>query len=141
MFDLKTNTTGTSPTSSTTSTIPREFDYDFTTGQIILENGSPRIVEGVYAVKIWIYKALSVQRGKYEAYSFNYGQDYEDLIGSGLTLDALKSEARKTTENALYQNPDILKLYNFNFSIESDKIIVSLTAETKYGNITMEVNM
>lgn len=136
MFDLKTNTT-----ESTTSTILREFDYDFTTGQVILENGSPRIVEGVYAIKIWIYKALSVQRGKYEAYSFNYGQDYEDLIGSGLTLDALKSEARKTTENALYQNPDILKLYNFDFSIESDKIIVSLTAETKYGNITMEVNV
>lgn len=141
MFDLTTSTTGTSSTTANTSTIPREFDYDFTNGQIVLENGSPKIVEGVYAIKIWIYKVLSVQRGKYETYSFNYGQDYEDLISGGLTLDAVKSEARKITENALYQNTDILKLYNFDFSITNDKITVSFSADTSYGTITMEVNV
>lgn len=121
--------------------IPREYKYDFKRKEIVMVNGSPRLVEGVEAIKIWIYKTLLTQRGYYMAYSFDYGQDYEDLIGSGLSIEALKSEAKRMTEEALFDNENILKIEDFDASISGDKIEISFTAITKYGNIGMEVQI
>ncbi len=137
MFDLYKEES----TSTTTEAIPREYKYDFAERQIALSNGSPQWVEGLEAIKIWIYKTLLTQRGYFIAYSFNYGQDYEDLIGSGLSIAALKSEAKRMTEEALFDNYNILKLEGFDAIINSDKIEISFVAITKYGNINMEVTV
>lgn len=136
MFDLyKEESTATS------KSIPREYKYDFKKHEIVLVNGSPQWVEGLEAIKIWIYKTLLTQRGYFMAYSFNYGQDYEDLIGSDLSMEALKSEAKRMTEEALFDNENILKIEDFNAILSSSKIEISFVAITTYGNITMEVKM
>lgn len=136
MFDLyKEESTATS------KSIPREYKYDFKERKIALVNGSPQWVEGLEAIKIWIYKTLLTQRGYFMAYSFNYGQDYEDLIGSDLSMEALKSEAKRMTEEALFDNENILKIEDFNAILSSSKIEISFVAITTYGNITMEVKM
>ena len=121
--------------------IPREYKYDFNERKIALVNGSPQWVEGLEAIKVWMYKTLLTQRGYFMAYSFNYGQDYEDLIGSGLSIAALKSEAKRMTEEALFDNENILKIEEFDANIKKDKIEISFVAITKYGNINMEVNV
>lgn len=126
---------------ATSKSIPREYKYNFDERKITLVNGSPVWVEGLEAIKIWIYKTLLTQRGYFMAYSFNYGQDYEDLIGSGLSIAALKSEAKRMTEEALFDNDNILKLEEFDATINSDKIEISFVAITKYGNINMEVTV
>lgn len=135
MFDLYKDTT------EEVKEIPREYKYDFKKKEIILQHGSPVWVEGVEAIKIWIYKTLLVQRGYYMAYSFEYGQDYEDLIGSGLSAEALKSEAKRMTEEALFDNEDILKIEDFDATINRDAIEISFVAITTYGNIGMEVTI
>lgn len=121
--------------------VPREYKYDFKTHEIVLVNGSPILVEGLEAIKIWMYKTLLTQRGYFMAYSFNYGQDYEDLIGSDLSHEALKSEAKRMTEEALFDNKNILKVDEFNAIINSSEIEISFIAITTYGNIAMEVQM
>ena len=126
---------------STKEEIPREYKYDFNQRKISLVNSSPQWVEGIEAIKIWIYKTLLTQRGYYMAYSFEYGQDYEDLIGSGLSIAALKSEAKRMTEEALFDNKNIIKLEEFNANISGDKIEISFIAVTRYGNINMEVTV
>lgn len=126
---------------ATSKSIPREYKYNFDERKITLVNGSPVWVEGLEAIKIWIYKTLLTQRGYFMAYSFNYGQDYEDLIGSGLSIAALKSEAKRMTEEALFDNDNILKLEEFDATINLDKIEISFVAITKYGNINMEVTV
>ena len=136
MFDLYKE-----ESTTTSKSIPREYKYDFVERKIALVNGSPQWVEGLEAIKIWIYKPLRTQRGYYMAYTFNYGQDYEDLIGSGLSVAALKSEVKRMTEEALLDNECILKLENFDAVISKDKIQISFIAVTTYGNVTMEVNV
>lgn len=135
MFDLY------KETAEEVKEIPREYKYDFKKKEIILEHGSPTWVEGVEAIKIWIYKTLLTQRGYYMAYSFEYGQDYEDLIGSGLSTEALKSEAKRMTEEALFDNENILKIEDFDATIKADRIEISFVAITTYGNIGMEVTL
>ena len=136
MFDLYKE-----ESTTTSKSIPREYKYNFNERKIALINGSPQWVEGLEAIKIWIYKTLLTQRGYYMAYTFNYGQDYEDLIGSGLSVAALKSEVKRMTEEALLDNECILKLENFDAVISKDKIQISFIAVTTYGNVTMEVNV
>lgn len=136
MFDLYKE-----ESTSTTKSIPREYKYDFTERKIALSNGSPQWVEGIEAIKIWIYKTLLTQRGYFMAYSFNYGQDYEDLIGSGFSAAALTSEAKRMTEEALFDNENIIKIEEFEANIGKDKVELSFVAVTKYGNTTMEVNI
>ena len=135
MFDLY------KETAEEVKEIPREYKYDFKKKEIILEHGSPTWVEGVEAIKIWIYKTLLTQRGYYMAYSFEYGQDYEDLIGSGLSVAALKSEVKRMTEEALFDNENILKIEDFDATIKADRIEISFVAITTYGNIGMEVTI
>lgn len=136
MFDLYKE-----ESTDTTESIPREYKYDFAERKIALVNGSPQWVEGLEAIKIWIFKTLLVQRGKYMAYSFNYGQYYEDLIGSGFSAAALTSEAKRMTEEALFDNENIIKIEEFEANIGKDKVELSFVAVTKYGNTTMEVNI
>lgn len=136
MFDLYQDNLET-----TVQVVPREFKYDFKKHEIVLVNGSPQWVEGLEAIKIWMYKTLLTQRGYFMAYSFNYGQDYEDLIGSGLSHEALKSEAKRMTEEALFDNENILKIEEFDATLTGSKIEISFIALTTYGNINMEVTL
>lgn len=135
MFDLyKENT-------STKEVVPREYKYDFTERKIALSNGSPEYVEGLEAIKIWIYKTLLTQRGYYMAYSFEYGQDYEDLIGSDFSQEALQSEAKRMTEEALFNNKNILKIEEFDSKIDGDKFEIRFITITTYGKLNMEVKL
>ena len=54
MFDLYKE-----ESTTTSKSIPREYKYDFVERKIALVNGSPQWVEGLEAIKIWIYKTLS----------------------------------------------------------------------------------
>ena len=121
--------------------IPREFKYDFERKEIVIKNGSPLYVEGLDAIKIWIYKTLLVQRGFYIAYSFNYGQDYEELIGNPLSYEAIKAEAKKMTEEALFRHKSITKITNFDFKINESKFDITFAVSTTYGEINMEVTI
>lgn len=135
MFDLyKENT-------STKEAVQREYKYDFTESKIALCNGSPEYVEGLEAIKIWIYKTLLTQRGYYMAYSFEYGQDYEDLIGSDFSQEALQSEAKRMTEEALFINKNILKIEEFDSKIDGDKFEIRFIVITTYGKLNMEVKL
>ena len=139
-FDLE-NTYITDRSVAEKQEIPREYAYDFTKQEIIMENGSPKIVEGVHAIKIWIYKCLKVQRGRFPAYSFNYGQDYEDIIGETMTYEVAKAESKRMTEEALKPNKNILSLSNFEYQRVNDTFVLSFIANTLYGTLEMEVNV
>lgn len=134
MFDLYKE-----ESTSTLKPLPREYKYDYKKHQIVVVNGNPQWVEGLEAIKVWMYKTLLTQRGYFMAYSFNYGQDYEDLISSTLSREALKSEAKRMTEEALFDNEHILKIENFDAIIYGSKVEISFIALTTYGNINMEV--
>lgn len=130
-------------TTTTTIDIPKEFEYDFETDSIIVRNGHINIVEGLDAIKIWIYKALRTQRLRYDAYTINFGQDFEELVGSDLSSDAVTSEAKRMTEEALLVNKHILSINNFSIGLNSSNNIMELNfnAITDLGNISVSSNI
>lgn len=110
--------------------IPKEYEVDFETGQL-----TGRIVEGLEAIKIWIWLALQTQRYRYYIYTWDYGNEFEDLIGQGYTDEYIEAEARRMTEDCLLVNDNIQSISDFSVGVENDQLLVSFTANTIYGSI------
>lgn len=109
---------------------PREYGIDFKIGQLTGE-----IVEGKEAIKVWIWLVLQTPRYRYYIYTWDYGNEFEDLIGKGYTEEYIEAEAQRMTEDCLLVNENIQSITEFSVSMEGDTLTVSFTANTIYGEI------
>ena len=119
----------------------REYEWDVTTREFVIRNGNISILTGVPALKIWIYKTLLSQRGRYQAYTWNYGNDLDSLVGAAMTRDVISSEAKRITEEALYTNAHIFNLKNFTAVLEDNQLKIDFVAETDAGDIEVSTNV
>lgn len=109
---------------------PKDYEIDFTTGQL-----TGRIVEGLEAIKVWIWLALKTPRYRHYIYSWDYGNEFEDLIGQGYTEEYIEAEAQRMTEDCLLVNEHIQSITNFSVTMDGDQLTISFTANTIYGEI------
>lgn len=112
---------------------PKEYEIDFTTGQL-----TGRIVEGLEAIKVWIWLVLQTPRYRHYVYTWDYGNEFEDLIGQGYTEDYIEAQTRRMTEDCLLVNENIKSISDFSVSIENEHLTVTFTANTIYGDV--EIN-
>lgn len=124
-----------------TSQLPmfKEYAWDFINNDFLLTNGKNTIVEGLDALKVWIYKSLQTQRYRYLAYSWNYGHEFEDLIGQGLSPEALTSEIERSIKETLMVNPYITSITGLNISVNDNLTNASFTVNTIYGEAMISV--
>ena len=132
---------GSSDSSIAATTIEpfREYEWDLVTHEFIIRDGKINIIEGIPALKIWIYKTLLSQRGRYQAYTWNYGNDLDSLIGAAMTRDVVSSEAKRITEEALYMNKHIFNLKNFQVILIDNTMEINFVAETDAGEIEVSI--
>lgn len=121
------------------SVVLREYAWDFIRNDFIFENGRQKVAEGLEALKIWAYKALVTERYKYLAYSWDYGQEIANLIGSNISSDFVKSEVKRYIEEAFSVNPHIKGIKNLSTAIEEDKISVDFTILSDLGEVGINV--
>ena len=116
--------------------IPKEYGVNFQTGQL-----TGRIVEGVEAVKVWIWNVLHTERYRHAIYSWDYGVEYEQYIGETLSGEFLQSDCQTETEEALLVNPYITGISDFSAAMEGSTLHISFTAETTLGNVEVDENV
>ena len=114
--------------------IYKEYEFDVNTGQL-----TGKILEGKAALKMWIYKALLTKRYIYPIYSWDYGQDLEELIGQGYETDFIKSEVERRVQECLMINEHIKGCSNFDISLINDKLQISFTVNTTFGEVAINV--
>lgn len=110
--------------------VPKEYEIDFETGQL-----TGRIVEGKEAVKVWIWLALQTPRYRYYIYTWDYGNDFEELIGQGYTEEYILAETQRMTEDCLLVNKYIQGITEFCVDMTGSTLIISFVADTIYGKI------
>lgn len=115
------------------SDIPREYGINFETGQL-----TGKIVEGIEAIKVWVWLALQTPRYRYYVYSWDYGNEYEDLIGQGYSEEYTQMELYRMTEECLLQNDYITGIDNFECKRQGDHITISFTLNTTIGDTEVE---
>ena len=113
--------------------MPKEYEIDFETGKL-----TGNVVEGKDAIRIWIWLVLQTQRYRYYVYTWDYGNEFEDLIGQGYTVEYIEAQARRMTEDCLMVNENIQDISGFSVRTEGDKLIISFTVDTIYGNIELQ---
>lgn len=110
--------------------IPKEYGIDFNTGQL-----TGRIVEGIEAIKVWVWLCLRTQRFRYPIYSWSYGTDMEQYIGQGLTIEYLETDLKDEIEEALRVNEYITGIENYSCIQTGSKVQIQFTVQTTLGSL------
>ncbi len=133
------------PTSaSVANTLPlfTELDWDFAknTYKYTL-SGKHIVVSGNEALKIWIRKALMVERYRYRAYFDDYGAELEQFIGR-VPNDGVEKEKLFTyIQDALVVNPYITAVTSISAQQNNKKITLSIAVSTIYGRTTVGIEV
>ena len=115
-------------------TTRKEYEFDFNNNAL-----TGKILEGKEALKMWIYKALLTSRYIYPIYSWDYGQDLDELIGQGYEVDYIKSEVERKVTECLLVNDKITRCHDFDINLINDTLHITFTAETTFGEVTINV--
>lgn len=116
------------------STTHKEYEFNFDTGKL-----TGKVLEGKTAIKVWIYKALLTKRYRHDIYSWDFGQDLEEIIGKGFEKGLIQSEVERRIKDCLLVNENIKSCTNFNISLVEDKLEVSFKVNTIYGEVDIDV--
>ena len=112
----------------------KEYECNFDAGKL-----TGRLLEGKEALRMWIYKALLTQRYRYTIYSWDYGQDLEEIIGQHYEKGFIQSEVERRIKDCLTIHPHIKDCTHFNIQLHEDQLQVQFTTLTTYGEVTVNV--
>ncbi len=120
--------------------VPKEYAWDFGQDCFLYDKvGRHIIVEKDEAIKVWIYKALSTERFRYLAYSWQYGIELRPFIGKVMGVQQRYSEIKRVIIECLMVNPYIKSIDNVAIDHEGDKVTISITITTIYGEVSVDV--
>lgn len=111
----------------------KEVAWDYVHDVPIFRGGEPVTVTGKEAVKVWIWKAIHTPRFRYEIYSWNYGSEFETLLGQAYSDSVKTAEAPRYLRECLLVNPYITEVKDISVSFDTAKLTVQGTAVTIYG--------
>lgn len=116
--------------------VPREYGIDFNTGQL-----TGKIVEGLEAIKVWIWLCMHTERFRHAIYSADYGTSFEQYIGHVLTDEYINTDCESEISDALLINEYIESIEDFEAVRNSDSLDIKFRVVTKFGNIEVDENV
>lgn len=124
----------TQETTTTQISYGKELAFNFEIGDFIYQDGKPKVVEGIEALKVWIEKAIRTARYRFPIYSFQYGCELEDIIGLDLPRAVLESEVQRVIKEALIYDDRIEDVRDFIIERGGDWLKVTFTVITALGD-------
>lgn len=117
--------------------LAREYAWDFQKQDFRFKNGRMFIVEGKEAVKVWLWKLLKTERFKYLIFSWNYGNETQDLIGQGYSKELTSSEAERYVREAIEYNLSdyVTEISDFTANFNNNELTIYFKAQTPYGEV------
>ena len=118
--------------------VAKEIAIDFNTGNPIIKNNDYVIVEGDSAIKVWCYYALKIAKGRFLAFTNNYGSELEEkIIGKQYNSDTQK-QVKRIVEDCLLVNPYIKSIDNVQVEF-NDRLTIEIELTTIYQKgVTVE---
>ena len=111
--------------------VAKEIAIDFSTGNPIIKKNNYVIVEKKEAIKNYCYYALKIAKGRFLAFTNNYGSELEEkLIGKQYNSDTY-SKVKRIVEDCLLVNKYIKSVDNVTVSF-NDKINIEIELTTVY---------
>lgn len=116
--------------------VPKEYGVDFQTGQL-----TGKIVEGLEAIKVWIWLCMHTERFRHAIYSADYGTSLEQYIGHMLSEEYINTDCESEITDAMLINEYIESIEDFEVVRNSDSLNISFRVVTKFGSIEVDENV
>ena len=111
--------------------VAREIAIDFNTGNPIIKNNDYVIVEKNEAIKVWCYYALKIAKGRFLAFTNNYGSELEEkIIGKQYNPDTY-GKIKRIVEDCLLVNEYIKSVDNVQVEFD-DRLTIEIELTTVY---------
>ena len=111
--------------------VAREIAIDFNTGNPIIKNNDYVIVEKNDAVAVWCYYALKIAKGRFLAFTRNYGSELEEkIIGKQYNPDTY-GKIKRIVEDCLLVNKYIKSVDNVQVEFD-DRLTIEIELTTVY---------
>ena len=119
----------------------REVMADEQTGLPVWRGGSPVVVEGAAAIRLWAVTALRTMRYHHAIYSGQFGSELSMLIGRSWSADIKTAEAPRMVREALMVNPYVTDVADIAVDFSGDELRISATLHTIYGEVKLGENL
>lgn len=93
-------------------------------------------VDEIEALKQAIFLMLSIERYDYIIYSWDFGVEFKDLFGKATSY--VLPEIKRRIPECLIQDDRILSVDGFRFEVSKNKVHVTYTVHSIYGEFEME---
>lgn len=113
--------------------VPREYGIDFTTGQL-----TGKMVEGLEAIKVWVWLCLHTERFGHAIYSSDYGTSLEQYFGHVLSDEYINTDCESEITDALLMNEYIESVEDFEVVRNSDSLDIKFRVVTKFGSLEVD---
>jgi hypothetical protein len=137
-LDIDTIVKSTSNTVSSNAKLGTTFLFDFVKGDFVLQNGKLVELKDIEALKMWIEKVLKTEKFKFKIYKKanenedEYGISINDfIVGNKYPKTFMLSELEREITEALFKNPLILNLENFNIDKVGSTLNINFTVILK----------
>jgi len=121
------------------------FDFDFSTGDFVLEDGKVKTLNGIEALKMWITKVLKTEKYRFKVYNTDdvekYGASLHEIVTSDYPMEFIKSESQREITETLLKNAEIKNVDNFKFNRDKKTLNVSFNVSTIYGTVESQVSL
>lgn len=120
----------------------KELAWDFDHNKFIYNrDGTHKVLIQNEAIKVWIRKALLVERYRYRAYFDDYGMELERFIGKTPNDGISQTLLFQYIKEGLLVNPYIKRVTAAGVTRTKKKIIMKLSVTTIYGKAEIETEV
>lgn len=120
----------------------KEIKWDFEKNIPCFIDGDIVILEGIEAIKTWVFKAINTDRFKYLIYSWNYGNELKSLIGKEYTPSYSTAEGLRFIKECLEINEYINSVTILSGNFREGMIIdLTIKVDSVYGLEVIQYNV
>lgn len=117
--------------------IVRDFEIDWDTMKL-----TGNIVENIDAIVMWVHNALRTKRYEWLIYSWDFGEEYTELLGYSYTEEYLESEVERLITECLTEHPYISGIDNLEIQvIDGAKLHITFTLVTDFGEEEVDLDV
>ena len=100
------------------------------------EGDSNGFIDDLKAMEQAVLCILNTERYEYVIYSWDYGSEFQDIIG--MDTDIVLSEIERRITEALLEDSRILSVDDFDFETNKKEVLCTFCVSTIYGDLEME---
>ena len=97
------------------------------------------MLEGIEALKVWVYRALKTELDKYLIHTPNYGNRLREHLGTVYNETIKNAIIGQEIIDCLMVNPYLTNVYAFSFSYDITRVLtVGFKVDSIYGSFILE---